>query len=131
MSLIPRNFYLDDIFDSIDRGTVKPAEMRCDVYEENGNYNVLMDIPGYNKKDIAIECNDGILTVTAEHSEENEKKDDKNYLRRERFYGKVSRSFTFGDIDDDNIKAEFNDGTLKITIPKKEISQTKKLIEID
>lgn len=131
MSLIPRNFYLDDIFDNFDRGVAKYTDMRCDVFEKDGNYNVLMDVPGYDKNDISIECNDGILVVSAERNEEKEDNDDKNYIRRERIYGKVSRSFSFNDIDEDKIKAEFNNGTLKITIPKKETSQSKKVIKID
>ena len=130
MSLIPRNFYLDDIFDDFDRKGPKFPDMRCDVYEKDGNYNVLMDVPGYDKSDISIECNDGVLTITAERNQENESKDDKNYIRRERIYGKVSRSFSFSDINEDDIKAEFKNGTLMITIPKKEISQSKKVIEI-
>lgn len=130
MSLIPRSFYLNDIFDDFDGKVQKFPSMRCDVYEKDGKYNVVMDIPGYEKNDIAIECNDGVLTITAERNQENENNEDKNYIRRERIYGKVSRSFTFSDIDEDEIKAEFKNGTLNITIPKKEISQTKKVIEI-
>ena len=130
MSLIPRNFYLDDIFGDFDRTGSKVTDMRCDVYEKDGKYNVEMDVPGYEKSDISIECNDGILTITAERNQENESNEDKNYIRRERIYGKVSRSFSFSDINEDEIKAEFKNGTLKITIPKKEISQTKKVIEI-
>ena len=132
MSLIPRNFYLDDIFD--DFGPRVPArvnEMKCDVYEKDGNYNIEMDIPGYDKKDIKIECEDGLLTITAEkESNFDEKGEDKKYIRRERVYGKVSRSFNFTDIDDDAIKAEFKDGILKITVPKQEKVDSKKVIEI-
>ena len=132
MSLIPRNFYLDDIFD--DFGPRVPArvnEMKCDVYEKDGHYNIEMDIPGYDKKDIKIECEDGLLTITAEkESNFDEKGEDKKYIRRERVYGKVSRSFNFTDIDDDAIKAEFKDGILKITVPKQEKVDSKKVIEI-
>ena len=131
MSLIPRSFYLNDIFDDFDGKVQNFPSMRCDVYEKDGKYNVVMDIPGYEKKDISIECNDGVLTITAERNQEKENNEDKNYIRRERIYGKVSRSFTFSDINEDEIKAEFKNGTLKITIPKKEISQTKKVIEIN
>lgn len=131
MSLIPRSFYLDDIFD--DFGKVpKINEMKCDIYESNGNYNIEMDIPGYDKKDISIECEDGLLTITAEKKAESEEKDDdKKYIRRERVYGKVSRTFNFSDIDEENIKAEFVNGILKIVVPKSEIKETKRIIEIN
>lgn len=130
MSLIPRNFYLDDIFDDFGRDD-RFAQMKCDVYEKDGIYNIEMDIPGYDKKDIKIECDDGILTVTAEKNQEsNEKDHGKRYIRRERVYGKVSRTFNFSDIDDDNIKAEFKDGILKISVPKSEKTSSKKMIQI-
>jgi HSP20 family molecular chaperone IbpA len=132
MSLIPRNFYLDDIFDDFRPVPVRMDAMKCDVYEKDGNYNVEVDVPGYDKKDISVECDDGLLTITAEkNSENNEEDKDKKYIRRERHYGKVSRSFTFNDINEEAIKADFKDGTLKIVIPKKEKDETKKVIEIN
>lgn len=131
MSLIPRSFYLDDIFDDFGR-MPKVNDMKCDVYESDGNYNIEMDIPGYDKKDIQIECNDGILTITAEkNSEANEEDENKKYIRRERVYGKVSRVFNFTDIDEDAIKAEFNNGILKVIVPKVEKTESKKIIEIN
>lgn len=132
MSLIPRNFYLDDIFD--DFGGMRPPrvnDMKCDVYEKDGNYNIEMDIPGFDKNDISIEFDDGLLTITAEKSSENnEEGNDKKYIRRERVYGKVSRSFNFTDVKGDDINAEFNNGILKVTVPKSQKVETKKLIEI-
>ena len=105
MSLIPRSFYLDDIFDDLGRSTLKSNDMKCDVYEKDGNYNIEMDIPSYEKKDIKIECNDGVLIISAEKSSEvNEEDKDKKYIRRERVYGKVSRTFSFTDINEDAIK---------------------------
>ena len=106
--------------------------MKCDVYEKDGNYNVEMDIPGFDKKDIKIECEDGVLVVSAEKNNEvNEEDTEKRYIRRERVYGKVSRTFNFADIDEENIKAEFTNGMLKLTIPKTEKVESKKVIEID
>ena len=131
MSLIPRNFYLDDIFDDLGRAP-RMNDMKCDVYEKNGNYNIEMDIPGYKKEDITLECEDGILSVTAEKKDEvNEEDNDKKYIRRERVYGKVTRTFSFADIDEEAISAEFNNGILKITIPKTKKIESKKVIEIN
>ncbi len=132
MSLIPRNFYLDDIFDDFHPAPPRMDAMKCDVYEKDGNYNIEMDIPGYKKNDIRIECEDGLLTISAEKKyEKNEEDKEKKYIRRERHYGKVSRSFTFNDIDDEAIRADFHDGILKIVVPKKDKTDSKKVIEIN
>lgn len=134
MSIIPRGFYLDDIFDDdFDKMITSNRinSMKCDVYEKDGNYNIDMDIPGFNKNDIKIECEDGLLTISAEKKIDNKEEDkDKRFIRRERVYGKVSRSFTFNDIDESKINAEFKDGTLKVIIPKVEKTNSKKYIEI-
>lgn len=131
MSLIPRNFYLDDIFDEFGR-TPRTNDMKCDIYEKDGNYNIELDIPGYDKNDIKIECDNNVLTITAErNNEKNEEDESKKYIRRERVYGKITRTFNFSDIDEDAIKAEFTNGILKVTVPKAEPVETKKVIEIN
>ena len=132
MNLMPRDFYLDDIFEDMEKKMPHNNHMKCDVIENEKNYEVEMDIPGYSKEDIKIECNDGILTITAEkNKEQNEENKKKKYIRRERYYGKVSRSFSFSEIDEDRIEAEFVNGTLKLTIPKKEKEDRKKIIHIN
>lgn len=130
MTLVPRNFYLEDIFDDLGRPP-KINEMKCDVYEENGDYHIEMDIPGYDKKDIKIECDNGLINITAEKKEEINEENGKKYIRRERHYGKISRSFNFSEIDEDGITADFNNGILLITIPKSRKIDTKKIIEIN
>lgn len=128
MEIIPRKFYLDDIFDNFMTARDR-NEMKCDIYEKDGNYHIEMDVPGFDKNDISIEEKDGYLTITAEkHNEENT--EEKNYIKRERVYGKYQRSFYLGDLDTDNVEAEFNNGTLKLVIPKKEVTENKKVIEI-
>lgn len=129
MNLIPRKFYLgDDFFDDFFTPTVKD-EMKCDIYEKNGEYTVVLDTPGYDKKDINVECDNGYLTISAEKTTE-DNEEDKNYIRRERRYGKFSRSFYVGDIDAESIKAEFDKGVLTIVVPKIEEKPSKKFIEI-
>lgn len=129
MDLIPRRFYLDDIFD--DFMPSKRDNMKCDIYEKDGNYHIEMDIPGFKKEDISIEVDDGYLTIEAEKShEENSDDEDRNYIRRERSYNSYKRSFYLGDLDQDNIKAEFKHGMLEVTVPKKEVTSNKKKIDI-
>ena len=129
MDLLPRKFYLDDIFDDL----VVPERsnaMKCDIYEEDGKYKVEMDIPGFKKEDIKLDCDNGYLTIKAEYNKNNDVKDGKKYIRRERSYSKYERSFYLGDCDEDNIEASYKDGTLYITIPKKDVAKDKKYIEI-
>lgn len=132
MSFMPKRYFIDDFFDDfapMDRFS-KNNQMKCDIYEKDGKYNIEIDIPGYDKDDISIEVDKDVLTVSA--SKEKEENDEsKNYIRRERFYGTFSRSFNLGsDVDMDNIDAEFVKGMLKITIPKVEEKSSKKIIDI-
>ena len=90
-----------------------------------------MDIPGFKKDEIKVECNKGNLVITAEKEENKEDKDDdKKYIRRERTYGKYSRSFYLGDVNEDAIEAKFDNGTLTISIPKIDQNENKKVIDI-
>ena len=64
MSLIPRQYYLDDFFDDF-VSHKETSMMKCDIYEKDGNFNIEIDVPGFNKEDINIECKDGYLTIDA------------------------------------------------------------------
>lgn len=128
MEIIPRKFYLDDLFDNF-MTTRENNSMKCDIYEKGGKYHIEMDVPGFDKKDISLEVKDGYLNITAEKTDE-EDVEEKNYLRKERVYGKYQRSFYLGDLDEENVEASFNNGTLTVIIPKKESRENKKIIEI-
>lgn len=134
MALLPSKFYfdnfLDDLFDEDRSFNHKFDMMKCDIYEKDGKYHMVMDIPGVQKENIKIECNDGYLTVSATQHEE-KKDESKNYIRRERSFGEFKRQFYVGDVDMEDIKAEFKDGVLNVTIPKFEEKSTKKVIEIE
>lgn len=130
MDLIPRKFYLDDVFDDF-LINKKDQNMKCDIYEKDNVYHIEMDVAGFAKEDISIEAKNGYLTIKAEkNNETNEEDSSKNYLRRERVYGKYERSFDLGDLDQDKINAQFNNGVLEITVPKKEELDDRKVIEI-
>ena len=110
--------------------------MRTDIQEKDGLYLMKMDLPGFDKQDIEAELKDGYLVVSASNqSEENEKDKKGNFIRRERYYGSCSRSFFVGeDITEEDIKAKFEDGILKISVPKKEAKpqiEQKKVIAIE
>ena len=93
--------------------------MRTDVKEDKEGYEVHIDLPGFKKEDVQITLKDGYMTVAA--SRVNEVEEGKKYLRRERYVGNVSRSFYVGEVlTEEDIKAKFENGVLKITLPKKE-----------
>lgn len=129
MNIVPRRFFLDELFNDFDEESIKSVNMKCDIYEKDGNYCIEMDLPGYDKKDIDISFDNKYLTITTS-KEETVDDEGKNYIRKERNFGSCKRQFYLGDVCEDEIKAEFNNGILKIVVPKKEKIDTKKKIEI-
>ena len=105
-------------------------DMKCDIYEKDGNVHIELDVPGFDKNDIKIDVEDGVLTVEATKNEEVEDKN-KNYFRKERVYGSYKRQFNVGNINDSDVSAKFNNGVLDITFPKEEKKESKKFIEIE
>ncbi len=137
--MIPRrNGDLDvwkDLFDDpffTDRET---RIMRTDIKEGKDNYNILIDLPGYEKENIKIDIDNGYLNISATMNNQNEEKEEGKFVRRERYFGECSRSFYVGDeITEEDIHATFKNGILNLNIPKKEENQqinTKKYIEIE
>lgn len=94
---------------------------KTDIRDEGDKFVLEAELPGFDKNDISINLCDGMLTISAEHSDSNDKKDKEgNYIRRERSYGSFSRSFDVTNIDETAIGAEFKNGVLELTLPKKE-----------
>lgn len=129
MNLIPRSFLFDDFFDSFDR-KVRLYDMKSDIYEVDDSFVVEIDVPGYSKDEIDVNVEKGYLTISISRGEE-VSNDEKNYIRRERFYGTTKRQFYVGDVNEDEIKASFNNGVLKVIVPKKEEVSVKRKIEIE
>lgn len=123
--MLPSRMFFDDMFSDINMD----SKNKCDIYELDNQVFIEMDAPGYEKKNIQVECNKGNITIKLEKEEE--EKNNKKYLHRERrLYGKIERTFHIEDIDEDSIKAEFKDGILIITINKIDENKNKKLIEV-
>ena len=117
---------LDDFFgfptmDSFVRGNTSGL-MQTDVKEKDSDYEITMNLPGFKKEDVKGELKDGYLVVTASTSSDDGEKDkDGKYIRRERYSGTCSRSFYVGDdLTQEDIKAKFEHGTLKLMVPNKE-----------
>lgn len=117
---------LDDFFnlsgDFFGRGYNTNGLMQTDVEETDRGYEVTMNLPGFNKEDVKGELKDGYLVVSASTSHDNDEKDKEGrFIRRERYSGSCSRSFYVGEgVKQEDIKARFENGTLKLSIPKKE-----------
>jgi HSP20 family molecular chaperone IbpA len=96
-----------------------PGIMKTDVQETEDGYELDIELPGYKKEDVKAELKDGSLIIKAErHAQSEEKKN--QYVRQERFWGTCSRSFYVGDeVKQEDIKARFEDGVLKLFVPKK------------
>ncbi len=131
--MLPSRVFFDNFFDEIESPKKLDKMMKCDIYEEDNNYVIEMDVPGFKKEDINMELDDGYLKISAEKKSDSEEKDGKKYVRRERHcYSKCERQFYVGNIKDEDIKAKFKDGILKISVPKEEEKkETKKVIMIE
>ena len=110
--------------------------MRTDIKDTDQGYEVTMNLPGVKKEDVKAELKDGYLTISASSNNSRDEKDDNGrYIRRERYSGSCSRSFYVGDqVTEADIKAKFENGTLTMMIPKKEVQpavEDKKYIAIE
>ena len=117
------NFEWPD-FPDIDRklyGKHADRLMKTDVHEHDDQYEVDIDLPGFKKEEIHLALENGYLTVGASKGVDKEEKTRKGKLiRQERYTGSMQRSFYVGEgLSEEDIKARFEDGVLKLTVPKK------------
>jgi HSP20 family protein len=97
----------------------------CDVYETDNEIVIKAELPGVKKEDAKVSIQDGVLSIIGERKFEEETKKE-NYIRVERSYGSFSRSFTLPTrVDPDKVAAEFTDGLLRVTLPKREEAKPK------
>ena len=103
-------------------------QMRTDVSEDDKSYTMKMEIPGVKKEDINITIDGNRVSVSAETKQESEEKEGSKVVRSERYYGKVYRSMALdSDVDQDAADAQYKDGLLTLTLPKKAGSAVKQL----
>ena len=111
--------------------------MKTDIKELAGGYELEIDLPGFTKDEVTAELKDGYLTISASKGldKDEQEKETGKYIRRERYAGACQRSFYVGeDITEQDIKAEFKHGILKLFVPKKEAKpavETKKYVTIE
>ena len=143
-SIFGENLFDDDWFD-FDRdfwGRKNPLYgknakniMKTDIREHDTGYELDVDLPGFKKDEINIELENGYLTISAAKGLDKDEQDKKGkYIRKERYAGAMQRSFYVGDaVTEKDVKAKFEDGILKLSIPKKDAKEveTKKTIAIE
>lgn len=97
--------------------------MKTDVHETDTDYELEMDLPGFKKDQINVKLEDGYMTISASKGHDTEKKDKHGkIIRQERYSGAMQRSFYVGDqVKVEDVKAKFEDGVLRLCIPKKEL----------
>ncbi len=130
-NMIPkRNYYLNDYFDLFDNQYNKEKEyMKTDIFEKDNKYIIETDLPGIKKEDIKINYENGYLTIKA--SKNILTSNPNTYVRRERFFGEIKRTFYIGIKKENDIKATYTEGILKISFPKEDIpNKTNKNITI-
>ncbi len=126
MMMIPRRKNEFDLFDDFfgERELFPRREssiMKTDIKEKKDKYVIEVDLPGYEKENINLTLKDGYLEVSAKVEKEESNDENEKFIHKERFYGHCSRNFYVGDqITEEDIHAEFKNGTLKVSIPKKE-----------
>ena len=102
--------------------------MKTDVRETDSSYELDMDLPGFKKDEISVDLKDGYLTISAAKGLDKDEQDKKGkYIRQERYAGAMSRGFYVGDVEPDQVSAKYEDGILKISLPKqakKELPRT-------
>ena len=128
---------LDDQFDNLVRNLFRPVSVttrdvvlpiKMDVRESDGAYVINAEIPGVKKEDIKVEIDGNQVSISAETKNIKDVKDDERVLRSERYYGKVSRSFTLAqEVEESTASAKYESGVLELTLPKKATSKAKLL----
>ena len=128
-SIFGENLFNDDWMDfgfpEIDKalyGKHAGHVMKTDVKETDAGYEVDIDLPGFKKDEISAKLENGYLTISAAKGLDKDEQDKNGkYIRKERYAGSMSRSFYVGEgVTQDDIKAKYEDGILRLVVPKKD-----------
>ena len=110
---------IDSFFGGDRLTALENSSFKIDIKDNEDAYIVEAELPGFDKDDITVEVEKGRLTISANKEEEVDKSDEKeNYIHRERRTSSMSRSMTFKDMNEEELKAELDDGILTIKVPK-------------
>ncbi len=140
-SLIPHKSLFESFFNDAAPGFfIRPlhgeglpdaGQIKIEVSEQDEAFVVMAEVPGVAKEDIDVSVEDAVVTIQAEIKQHDAHKEGDKILRSERYYGAVSRSFQLpGNVKTDGAKATYDNGVLRLTLPKQTGAQgTKVMIE--
>ncbi len=128
----------DDPFDDLFRGFfMRPVrlegqqqevQVKIDVSEDEKAYTVHAEIPGVKKEDIQLSVDGSMVSISAEVKNEKEIKEGDKLLRKERYFGRVSRSFTLGqEVDEEAVVAKYENGVLELQLPKRAVTRSRRI----
>jgi HSP20 family protein len=104
------------------------ADIKVDVTESDSGYTMKAELPGVEKKDIDVKIDGNLVSISAKVERNQEMKDGEGVIRRERYTGTVSRAFSLArELDESSAAAEYKDGVLSLTLPKKAPSERKRM----
>ena len=124
------DIFNEPFFNDFPMTTSTAGKFKVDVKDSGKNYELTAELPGMSKENISLDYTNNYLTISAQRNEEKNESDEKgNYIRRERHFGNMSRSFYIDNIDEKKISAEFKDGILKVDLPKvtEQVQQVKQI----
>ena len=126
--MLPSRIFFDDLMEDFHEPNKKT--MLCDISLVGNEYHIEVDVPGFDKKDIELQYDDGNLKIIAQ--KQHEEHSNKKYLHRERkSFEKCERTIYVGKVNEESIKADFKNGTLHIVVPKQSEEKATKRISID
>lgn len=123
------NFFSDNFFSEVPR----QSQFKVDIKETDEGYELMADLPGFNKEDLSLTYDQQVLTIEAFRDEEKEEQDERGvYIRKERSTSSFRRQFLIKDLDRESITAKFENGVLHLELPKqKAVVKEASRIEIE
>ena len=124
------DIFNEPFFNDFPMTSASSGKFKVDVKDNGNDYELTAELPGMSKENISLDYTNNYLTISAQRNDEKNESDGKgNYIRRERHFGNMSRSFYIDNIDETKIKAEFKDGILKVDLPKvtEQVQQVKQI----
>lgn len=126
---------IDDLFKGLflrpvrfDMEGAPQLQIKLDVKKSDGAYSVTAELPGVNKEDIQVNVEGNVVSIAAEVKKESEEKKGEEVIRSERYYGRLERSFALeSDVDESKVDAKYENGVLKLKLPLKASSKTKRI----
>ncbi len=112
----------------LDLDAIPELQIKVDITENGDTYQVAAEMPGVKKEDIKVSVDGNLVRISAESKKETEEKKGDQVIRSERYYGRMERAFTLdGDVDDSKVDAKYADGVLKLKLPKKATTASRRI----